>query len=177
VSSSAETALLKERARLLARPVAPLVTTASRSVLTFSLGDERYALDTRFVHTVQRMCAVFPLPGAAAHVLGLTSAHGELLVVFDLRVLLGIARPAHSPASRMLVLGEKQPELVVIADALHEVRELHDIELFDLPASIAERERPYLCGVTGEAISLFDGSALLSDPQLYVDETGANLPP
>jgi len=166
-------ALLKERARALAQPMAELANSASRTVVVFSLGDERYAIETRYVLTVTRVCDVFPLPGAGAHVLGLTSVQGELLVVFDLRVLMGTARPARADATRMLILGNKHAELAIIADLVHDVQPLLDSDLFQVPASSAEGDMPYLSGVTREAVSVFDGSVLLSDPRLYVDETGA----
>jgi purine-binding chemotaxis protein CheW len=166
-------ALLKERARALAQPMAELAQSASRSMVVFSLGDERYAIETRYVFTVTRVCDVFPLPGAGAHVLGLTSVQGELLVVFDLRVLMGTARPAHADGTRMLILGNKHAELAIIADVVHDVQPLQDSDLFPVPASSADGDKPFLTGVTREAVSVFDGSVLLSDPRLYVDETGA----
>jgi purine-binding chemotaxis protein CheW len=170
--------LLRERARVLARPIAAPLTNASRSVVVFSLGDERYAIETRYVFATQRLCEVFPLPGAASHVLGLTSVQGELLVMFDLRELLGTQRPARSDATRMLILGDKYAELAIIADAVHEVQNLHSSELFDIPAAAAsEGDKPYLCAVTKDAISLFDGPALLADPRLYVDEPNTGLMP
>jgi purine-binding chemotaxis protein CheW len=167
--------LLKERARALARPVVELVSSTSRSVVVFSLGDERYAIETRYVFLVTRVCDVFSLPGAGAHVLGLASVQGELLVVFDLRVLIGTARPAHGDGTRMLILGNKHAELAIIADIVHDVQPLLDSDLFPVPTSGADADKPYLTGVTREAVSVFDGSVLLSDPRLYVDETGAGL--
>jgi purine-binding chemotaxis protein CheW len=170
-------AILKERASALARPVADLAPRASKSMVVFSLGDERYAIETRFVFSVTKLCEVFPLPGAAAHVLGLTSLQGELLVVFDLRALMGTTRAAPSDATRMMILGNKHAELAVIADAVHDVQSLDDVDLYPLPTSAAEGEKSYLTGVTSEAVSVFDGSALLSDPRMYVDESGAGLLP
>jgi chemotaxis signal transduction protein len=101
---------------------------------------------------------------------------GELLVVFDLRVLMGIARPAHSDATRMLILGDKQAELVVIADAVQDVKLFYDNEVYPLRAS-AEGAQPFSRGVTSEAVCVFDGFTLLSDPRLYVDEASAGLLP
>lgn len=170
-------AVLKERARALARPVTELVESTSRSMVLFNLGEERYAIETRFVVTVARMCDVFPLPGAAAHVLGLTSVQGELLVMFDLRVMMGIPSPARADATRMMILGSKHAELAIIVDAVHDVLRLQDNDLYPLPVSTAEGERPYLRGVTSEAVNVFDGSALLADPRLYVDESSAGLMP
>jgi len=167
--------LLKQRARALAQPMAELVSSTSRSMVVFSLGDERYAIETRYVFAVTRLCDVFPLPGSGAHVLGLTSVQGELLVVFDLRVLIGTARPGNADATRMLILGNKQAELAIIADVVHDVQPLLDSDLYPVPASSADGDKPYLTGVTREAVSVFDGSVLLSDPRLYVDETGAGL--
>ena len=167
-----ERELLKERARALARPVKPLAQSTSRGMVVFSLGEERYAIETRYVHTTQRLPRITPLPGAAPHVLGLAAAYGELLVVFDLRAQLGTARPAQTDATRMLVLGEQSAELAIIADAVHDVQELQDAEVYELPAATSEDVRPYLRGVTGQGISIFDGAALLGSAQLYVDEMG-----
>lgn len=169
--------LLRERARTLARPIAPLITSASRNVVVFSLGDERYAIETRFVFSAQRMTEVFPLPGAGPHVLGLTSLQGELLVMFDLRVLLGTRRPARTDATRMLVLGDKNPELAIIVDAVHDVQELHASDLFEVPAALSDGDKAYLCAVTKDAVSLFDTLALLADPRLYVDEQNTGFTP
>jgi purine-binding chemotaxis protein CheW len=166
-----ERELLKERARALARPIKAIVHSSSRGMVVFSLGDERYAIETRYVHTAQRLPRITPLPGTAAHVVGLASAYGELLVVFDLRALLGTARPAHSESSRMLLLGEHGAELAIIADSVHDVQQLQDLEVFELPAATAEDLRPYLCGVTSQGISIFDGAALLASAQLYVDDS------
>jgi len=168
VDSSRE--LLRERARALARPLAPIALSLSSGIVVFSLGDERYAIETRFVHTVQRVPGITPLPAAPAFVLGLAPAFGELLVVFDLRALLGTGRPAFSESSRMLVLGEQSAELAIVADAVHDVQELHDNDVFESPAATADDVRPYLRGVTGQGVSVFDGAALLGGAQLYVDE-------
>ena len=162
--------LLKERARELARPAQPIVHSTSRSSIVFSLGEERYAIETRYVHTAQRVPRITPLPGTAPHVLGLAPAYGELLVVFDLRVLLGTSRPAFSDASRMLVLGEQGAELAIVADNAHDVQELQDVDVFELPATTAENARPYLRGVTSQGVSILDGAALLGSAHLYVDE-------
>ena len=169
--------LLRERARTLARPMAPLVTSGSRNVVVFSLGDERYAIETRYVFSAQRMTEVFPLPGAGSHVLGLTSLQGELLVIFDLRVLLGTPRPPRTDATRMLVLGDKHAELGIIADVVHEVQDLQATELFEVPAANSDADKPFLCAVTKDAVSLFDTIALLADPRLYVDEQSTGFTP
>lgn len=169
--------VLRERARVLARPVAPPVTSSTRTVVVFSLGDERYALEARYVFSVQRLCEVFPLPGAPAHVMGLTSLQGELLVMFDLRLLLGTPRPARSDATRILVLGDRYCELAIIVDAVHEVQELHGSDLFDLPAASGDTDVPFLRALTRDATSLFDADALLADPRLYVDEQTTALMP
>jgi purine-binding chemotaxis protein CheW len=164
---------LRARAVALARPVAQLAPFVRQSMVVFGLGDELYALETRYVQQVQRFAEVTPLPGAAPHVLGVASVRGVLLAVFDLRVLLGVPRPQLGDLSRMLVLGEHQAELAIVADALHEVRQIDDAEWLELPASTRAATRPYLRGVTREALALFDGAALLSDPQLYVDDAVA----
>lgn len=171
VPTASET--LRARAVALARPAAALAPVSRQAVVVFGLGDESYALETRYVQQVQRFVDVTPLPGAPAHVLGVASVRGTLLAVFDLRVLLGVPRPQLGDLSRMLVLGEQQAEFAIVADALHEVRQLDDTEWLEPPATTRAATRPYLRGVTREALALFDGAALLADPQLYVDDAVA----
>lgn len=163
--------ILAERARLLAQPIAAnAAPRTTRDVVTFGLGDEHYAIETHYVQLVQRFADLTPLPNTSEHVLGLVSVRGELLVVFDLRVLLGVPRPQLGDLSRMLVLGEEQPEFAIVADSLDDVVELDEAELLELPAGTPAGSRAHLRGVTRAALLLFDGAALLRDPQLFVDE-------
>ncbi len=162
-------AILEERARLLARPPAK-ERADGMEVLVFSLSGETYALETRAVREVARFTDFTAVPGASALLLGVTNLEGEILPVFDLRKLTGLASKGLTDLSRLLVLGEDRSEFGLLADEVREVRLLGREEVFDPPEALAALGRSLLRGVTKDAVLVLDGAALLRDPRLFIDE-------
>ena len=56
-------------------------------VLTFYLGAEEYALPLVQAREILGLVPITPLPNASRHVVGLINLRGEILPVFDLRLL------------------------------------------------------------------------------------------
>jgi purine-binding chemotaxis protein CheW len=163
--------LLRSRARRLAQPMAaPAAFDAGMPVLSFRLSAERYAIETKYVHSVRRAATLTPLPLAGEHVLGLTNVQGELLVVFDLRVLFGLARGRLGDTIALMILGTAEPELGVLVDELSSVDQLDQAQLFQPLMAADSNARAHVRGVTQDALLVLDGAALLADPRLYVDE-------
>src|SRR4051794_36714431 len=85
-------AVLEDRARRLARPLAAAQPSGGLlDLLAFRLAGERYAVETRYVQEVVRL-SLTPIPGVPGAVAGVGNLRGEVLVVFDLRPLLGLTR-------------------------------------------------------------------------------------
>jgi purine-binding chemotaxis protein CheW len=165
-------AILEERARLLAR-VPTLAAQAAEmvEVLIMALGPERYAVPTEHLREVFRFQEFTPLPGATGHLLGIINVRGQILALFDLANLLGVTAQPTSDHSRILVLGEARAEFGVVADAVYEVARLRTDEIFEAPGSVASSVRPFLRGVTEQALLVLDGAALLQDPRLFIDQS------
>jgi purine-binding chemotaxis protein CheW len=166
--------LLAERARSLARRLQ--ATAAARAatleLLCFSLARERYAIEARYVFQVLRLTELTRLPGAPEHVLGITSLRGELLPVFDIRMLLGVAPESLCDMSRLIVLGTRTAEFGILADVVHELSAIDRSALLAPPDSIAGAGRTYLRGVTADALIVLDGGVLLEDQALYIGDAG-----
>ncbi|MDR3636743.1 MAG: chemotaxis protein CheW [Isosphaeraceae bacterium] len=170
-------AVLDERARALARvPVRPPEVSEVIEVVTFTLAGERLALESRFVRRVLSRWDCTPVPGAPEALVGVTNLHGEVLALFDLGVLLGVARAGPAASAQLLVLGEDRDELGVLADSLGDVRSLRITDLHEPPASFERLSCGALRGVTEDVLIVVDGRALLADERLFihqVDEPGA----
>jgi purine-binding chemotaxis protein CheW len=161
--------ILEERARLLARPPPVEVRAADRlELLVFSLSGETYALETRSVREVARFADFTTVPGASPFLLGVTNLRGEILPVFDLRRLAGIAPKGLTDLSRLLVLGQDRKELGLLADDVREVKRMRREEILDPPEELAAIGRGLLLGVTKEAEIVLDGEGLLRDPRLFL---------
>ncbi len=167
-------AVMDERARLLARAqaVGPAPTEVLET-LTFALGHERYAVESKHVREVVRLVDFTPVPGAPEFLLGVMNLRGDVLAIADLRKFFGVPQPGLTDLARVVVLGAEHAELGVLADEAHELRILSVAEVLEPHGSVAGIDREYLLGVTKDALIVLDGTRLLADPRLFIDETGA----
>ena len=143
------------------------------SVAVWTLGGERYAIETRFVKQILRGQPLTPVPGAGELCAGVIVFQGELVPVFTPQPLFGLAA-APAEVSWIAVLGEQAPELGLLVDAAWDVAQLRREQLSAPPGS-ALRESwtsGLLQGVTADGLILINGSELLRDPRL-----GAAAPP
>lgn len=152
--------VLEERARELARPIIGDAEADSIEVLTFALGGERFALEARFVLAATRLEHITIIPSAEPPLVGLTAWRGELLTLFDLRILTGTSARALSDLSWVVVLGEGSAAFGVLVDALHPVVRLPIAEIQPLPGPI-RRAREHVGGVTSEALLVLDAGGLI----------------
>ncbi len=152
--------LLEERARVLARPLATPAPADAFELLAFTLGRERYALETRYVHAVFRLADWTPLPAAAAPLLGLTGWRGEVLTLLNLSRLLGAGAGPGPGETRVIVLGGERPAFGILADAIGEVMTLDRTAVRARPEASAE-QRELVVGVTRDALVLLDAERLL----------------
>jgi purine-binding chemotaxis protein CheW len=170
-------AVMDERARSLARVPAEAPRAAEvLQLAVFTLADERYGIETRFVREVVRLTDYTPVPGAPDFLVGVTNLRGEILAVIDLRKFLAVAARGVTDLSRVLVLGGERAEFGVLADTADEVLALRADDVHEPPGSVAGIGREYLRGVTAAALIVLDGGVLLRDGRLFIDqadETGA----
>jgi purine-binding chemotaxis protein CheW len=163
--------VLAERARVLARVPAGAASAADLlEVVLFTLGNERYALETRFVREVIRLTDLTPLPGAPDFLAGVTNLRGQILAVIDLRKFFGVAPRGLTDLTRVVVLGGDRAEFGVLADAVAEVATLRPDQVLEAPAAVAGVAREYLRGVTADALLVLAGPALLQDSRLLIDQ-------
>ncbi len=162
-------AVLDERARLLARAPAEAPRGAEVvEVIAFEVAGERYAVAAEYVREVARLSEPTPVPGAPAFLAGVVNVRGEIVAVFDLRPLFGLAGGGAAP-SRVLLLGGDRVEFGLLADAAHEVLPLRVEDILPPPEAVAGPARDYLRGLTAEGLVVLDGARLLRDQRLVID--------
>lgn len=162
--------VMDERARALAAEAAREVEHRELlEVLVLHLGDERYAIETRFVHEILPLADVTPLPGAPPQFLGLASVRGDVFPIVDPRRLLGLSAKAPTDLFRVVLLGGAEPELGLLAEATDEVLHLDRSDVRghapNQPGASA-----LVRGITSTALVVLDGEALLNDERLVVDQ-------
>jgi purine-binding chemotaxis protein CheW len=129
-------------------------------LVTFTLANEVYAVESRFVIAVFPLSEFSPLPGAKSPVCGVTAWRGELLMVLDLRASLGLSVTALNDLSRVIALGEERATFGILTDAVREIVTRPSAEVRAPLDGVAVR-REYLRGVTGDAVLVLDAEQLL----------------
>jgi chemotaxis signal transduction protein len=154
--------LLEERARHLAAPLRKKTGAENaQNTLVFRRGGERFGLPLDVVVEVQRGPALAHIPTASPPVIGVIGWRGRILTVIDP----GNARPDSSDGDRewrAVIVGQSRARIVIYADAVDDALELgpDDCRPLDDAAPAAAARIP-VRGITGDALVLVDGVALL----------------
>ncbi|MCG8422911.1 MAG: chemotaxis protein CheW [Proteobacteria bacterium] len=159
---------MQQRARALARP-APSDDAGQnhREVVTFVLGESRYAIDTRFVHAVQRDPCFTRLPNVGQHIVGVTQIRGDIVAVLEPTEILGVTRTTPNRPGSLLLLGVDRIELAMLVDMIGAVRSLPEQELYAFAVSAGQS---HLHAVTAGSLVIVDAASLLDDPRLVLDQ-------
>lgn len=154
--------LLEARARALAATEESRAEDdATLEVLTFSLGNEVFAVETCHVMGVVPLANATPLPGAAAPVWGVTVWRGDLLTVLDVRSEVGLSAGALDDLGWVIVLGgEQQPAFGLLVGRAREVVRLSGAEITP-PGVGGAAAGKYLRGISRGAVLVLAGDALL----------------
>jgi len=155
--------VLESRARHLAQPLQR--NTAARlgvEMLVFSVGRERYAVESRFIFAVVQLADLVPLPGALAPVVGVTRWRGDVLTVLDLRRVVGGLPGALDDLGRVIIMGESAPDFGVLADILDGLVIVDPATLHPLRRDRMVEIPGLIRGVTSDAVHALDAAVLIA---------------
>ncbi|HUW69092.1 MAG TPA: chemotaxis protein CheW [bacterium] len=164
--------VLRERALAAAIPAARPDETERLELLVFFLGGETYGIETRHVGEVCHLKDLTAIPCTPPFVAGVMNLRGRILAIVDLSKLFELPARGLTELNRVIVLGEGDDELGLLADSIEGVRAVAASDLREgLPTLTAVRER-FLKGVAGQGLVVLDGGRLLVDDVLRVNEQG-----
>lgn len=152
-------AVLAARARALAAPPST-ETRRETEFVVFEIGEEAYAIETRFVMEILPRAEVAWIPGAEPPVLGIAAWRGELLVLHDTRRRLGLQGGPMEGGTPVLVLGDDHEAFGFPVDSVRGLREIAPSEILPLPDEVASRGA-HLAGITSDAVSVLAAADLL----------------
>ena len=166
----AERRILEARARALAKPPPRPDDVERLEVLAFTLAGETYGIETTHVREVCRLGELVPLPCTPPFVAGIMNLRGQILAVFDLRRLFDLPARGLGELDQVIVLGDRDQRLGLLADAIAGVQSIALSALQPgLPTLTGIREK-FCRGVTGQMLALLDGAKLLADASLKVND-------
>ncbi|MDH4228413.1 MAG: chemotaxis protein CheW [Nitrospirota bacterium] len=96
----------------------------SLQLITFSLGEELFALDILKVQEIIRVSPITPVPHTPDFVDGVLTLRGKIVPVIDLRTRLSLSRTGHGISTRVVVTNVRGQLLGLVVDRVHEVARL-----------------------------------------------------
>jgi len=130
--------------------------SAVRHLMIFRLGNEKYALDMKYLKKVLWAKNITPVPGLPSHILGIINLRGEIISVVDMKMLLGLShKTAEKPS--ILITSAQGIETGLLVDSVDAIIDLPSLSI-DPPMITFEKE--YL--------DLIDGAARIDETFLIV---------
>lgn len=126
-------------------------------VVVFNLGREKFALETRLVHGIEKKMTLTAVPNAPYYIKGLANLRGTIISIIDLKTYLRMDNNQEEENIIIVEIGDERVGLLV--DSVQEVVEISD-EMIEKSSEITA----YIKGIInfGEFIvTLLDGEQLL----------------
>lgn len=147
-----------------------MAVSAENQFVTFSLGEEVFAVPVEVVREILDHEEAFKIPHGPDYLLGLRDVRGHGVPVIDLRLRLGLSKTEKTPHTRILVLdvpvGERVLALGLVADRVFEVVPFHHEQVEPAPDIGIRWRSDYIAGVvrrdTGFVV-IIDLARLFSD--------------
>ncbi|MEO4000977.1 chemotaxis protein CheW [Mesorhizobium sp. CAU 1732] len=150
--------------------------------VTFSLGDEVFAVPVGVVREILDHEQAFRVPNGPDYLLGLRDVRGQGVPVMDLRLKLGLTKTVATPHTRVLVmdipLDDRMLTLGMVADRVYEVTPFRRDQVEKAPDIGSRWRSDYIAGVVRRDqgfVVLIDLASLLSerDTTLLADASAA----
>lgn len=119
--------------------------------VTFSLGEEVFAVPVEVVREILDYAEAFKIPNGPDYLLGLRDVRGQGVPTIDLRLKLGLSKTIPTPHTRVLVLdvpiGSKMLTLGLVADRVFEVTPFRRDQIEAAPDIGIRWRSDYIAGV------------------------------
>jgi purine-binding chemotaxis protein CheW len=166
------TKILAERAQRLSQPAARSRGIERIEVLKFRLAYQQYAIGMKYVREVVLTGGITPVPGTPEYISGICAIRGEIISLVDLRALFSISGRGLTDLNRVIVVTDGTMTFGILADYITGITTI-PASMPSAPTPVAPTGAiPYLLGVV-DGIVVLDGTALLSDPRMLIDETAS----
>ena len=138
--------------------------------LTFSLGEEIFGVEIKFVTEIIGLQPITPIPEAPAYILGIVNLRGKIIPVMDMRVKFGLERISYDDRTCIIVIETDDITIGLIVDNVAEVLMIDDENIAPPPDARTGLQNRYISGI-GKAGN--DVMLLLSCEKLFCVEDSA----
>lgn len=145
------------------------VGQVEQEFLTFTLGDENYALDILTVKEIRGYESVTKIANAPAFIKGVINLRGDIVPIVDLRIKFNVGQATYDEFTIVIVLHIHNRIVGIVVDGVSDVVSLHKDQLRPPPNFGVAFDSKYLLGlatVNEQMIILVDINELISSDEM-----------
>ncbi|WP_137938526.1 chemotaxis protein CheW [Chitinivorax sp. B] len=151
-------------------------TSTANEFLTFSLGNEEYAVDILKVQEIRGYDKVTQIANSPAFIKGVINLRGSIVPIVDLRIKFGISEPIYDQFTVVIILNIAQRVVGVVVDSVSDVVSLQNDQIRSAPDFGAVLDTRYivgLCTIEDRMIIVTDIEQLMSSEDMGLIESVA----
>ena len=137
--------------------------------LTFTLGDENYALDILTVKEIRGYETVTKIANAPAFIKGVINLRGDIVPIVDLRIKFNVGNATYDEFTIVIVLHLRHRIVGIVVDGVSDVVSLNKEQLLPPPDFGVVFDSRYLLGlatINEQMIILVDIDELISSDEM-----------
>lgn len=165
--------ILTERAKIVARPRVENPERERIEILRFRLMYHEYAIEMKYLREVVLTGEITPVPGTPPFISGICAIRGEVISLVDLRILFALPEKGLTDLNRVLVLTNERMTFGILADAITGTGKIPRDTIISDNSGVVSPAKRYVLGETDEGVTVLDAAAILNDPHMIVNQSGA----
>lgn len=129
-------------------------------VVVFTIGEEKFAVETNKVQGINGLIKITKVPKAKPYVKGLINLRGSILTVLDINLILGM-KESEDNNNNIIVLQMDEEEVAITVDSVEEVMNIDDEAVTKIHE---DKEKPFIKGIINledKIITMIDIEKLL----------------
>lgn len=140
--------------------------------LTFSLDEEVFGVEIKFVTEIIGMQPITPIPEAPDYIRGIVNLRGKIIPVMDMRLKFGLEQIPYDDRTCIIVVETDNITIGLVVDNVAEVLMIDDANIAPPPDVRTGLQNRYISGIgkVGNEVKL-----LLSCEKLFCEDDGTIL--
>lgn len=142
--------------------------TQKGKYLTFSLGNEAYAVEIEFVKEIVNIMPITKLPELPSYVKGIISLRESIIPVIDLRIRLHMQEIPYTSRTCVIILNVFESQIGFIVDEVKEVIDIAEENVVPPPSFKTSGENRFLKAIgktTGSVKLILDSEKLITEDE------------
>jgi purine-binding chemotaxis protein CheW len=139
-------------------------------VIEFTLGSDRYAIETVYLQEVVPLKEITPLPCTPAFIRGLINIRGRIISVIDLSLFFGLPQKDKPDHNKIIIVRKGEIEFGILAESINGIS---GIPLKNIRQPLPPLDgigMGFLLGISLDRLIILDAGSILSHKKIIINE-------